>query len=198
MRKRLASSLMVLLLLILVVIGFQSAFVPSESMLPNLKVGDHLLVVRSWLAYPGGKMPARGDIITFKLPLDLLDAHDNGKPLPPVGPAKVEFDILIKRVIGLPGDTVQVIGRQVLVNGKPLHEDYITYPPPDGTASDYNYAGARPLKVPPEALFVLGDNRKTSDDGRYWGTLNRKYILGKFVAVLYNEGANGINSERPH
>ena len=197
------SSLMVLVpllgLLALSFLAFCHNFIPSESMEPNLRPGDHILTMRSWLAYPGGRMPSRGDIIVFRLPKSART--DDG---PPVGGGVVDAaerkprqnsrqdsakngpDILIKRVIGLPGDSVQLKGDDVYVNGV-LQKEHFSIIPVDPTRTDFAYAFDEPLQVPEGRIFVLGDNRNNSDDGRFWGTLDRKDVLGKFIRVLYHE-----------
>jgi signal peptidase I len=200
-----------LLVLVFLVYAFTTNYIPSSSMEPNIQIGDHILTMRPWLAYPGGRMPARGDIVVFNLPKDQDpeaqqnggsgqgdsgDAQDGSKlyrygffKMPP-------GDILIKRVIALPGETVQLRGNTVYINGKKLHEDYKTVPVDAPEEEFFPYAVERPLKVPEGEVFLLGDNRNNSEDGRFWGTLKRENILGKFVRVLWNEGANGPNVKR--
>lgn len=215
-RQRKPRQLILLTLLTLAVsvaAGFKHNFIPSASMEPNLRPGDHILTMREWLAYPFGAMPSRGDIIVFRMPDaengDEADAPANGEvgaatrsndteqadeeaqenqqSLPfHLGGSKSE--VLIKRVVGLPGDLVQLKNNQLLINGQPVQEDYKLLPADTSVGYAYPYAVYEPLRVPPGHLFVLGDNRDNSDDGRYWGTLPRKNVLGRFVRVLYHEG----------
>jgi len=107
-------------------------------------------------APPPGHAPQRGDIVVFKFPLD----------------PKEDF---IKRIIGLPGDTVRVAGGSVYVDGKALNEPYIAQKP------DYPYG---PKRVPAGDYFVLGDNRNASYDSHLWSWLPRPDIIGK-ASVIY-------------
>lgn len=197
---------------IFIAAGFTHNFIPSESMEPNLRPGDHIVTMREWLAYPFGAMPSRGDIIVFRMPntpppegsqltsSDTVDAatrshtsqdadedtdgaDQNGSGNASSG----RSEILIKRVVGLPGDTIQLQGNTLLVNGKALPEAYPLLPVDNRMGYDFPYAVYEPLRVPPGHLFVLGDNRNNSDDGRFWGTLPRANVLGRFVRVLYHE-----------
>jgi signal peptidase I len=117
---------------------------------------DGEFVLVNRLAYRLGQ-PQRGDIIVFHFPLD---------------PASQD---LIKRVIGLPGDIITVRGGVVEVNGQPLREPYIAAAP--------LYAGE--WKVPPDELFVLGDNRNDSSDSHAWGMLPYKEIVGKALFIYW-------------
>lgn len=187
--------------LVFILSGFSTNLIPSTSMEPTLVPGDHALIMRAWLAYPFGVMPARGDIITFHPPKAVLDdeaatANDNSADASTEQPSslitvprKPKREILIKRVVGLPGDTVQIIGEIVYINGKPLKETYQITPNHDREGTYYPYAVRQPLKVEPGHLFVLGDNRSNSDDGRFWGTLDRKEVVGRYVRVLFHETA---------
>jgi len=199
--RRLKIMLPLLLVLVFLVYAFTTNFIPSDSMLPTLRPGDHILTMRSWLAYPMGRMPARGDIIVFRGP----DLPEEGYPPgadeeQPTGPRKFGVfrnesgEILIKRVVGLPGETVQVVGTEVFINGFRMERHYKVIPPtPD--LGDYPFAVQEPLKLGPDELFVLGDNLANSDDGRFWGPLKRSQVIGKFVGVLFHE-SNGPNMRR--
>jgi signal peptidase I len=211
-RKVRVFSLILLLILLSILAGFSNNFIPSNSMEPNIRMGDHVATMRAWLAYPGGRMPARGDIIVFQLPKEMdfmgegeeseaSSSDDSGEPKNLATQLKDKLverqkkgDLLIKRVIGLPGETVIVKGKDVFINGKKLDEPY---PKLYGDADGYaQYATEeKPLKIPQGELFLLGDNRKTSEDGRFWGTLKREAIVGKYMFVLYNEGSEGRNTK---
>ncbi|MCW3052273.1 MAG: signal peptidase bacterial type [Chthonomonadales bacterium] len=203
--RRMAFLFAVLMFLVVLMLVFSTDFIPSKSMQPTLEPGDHVIALRAWFAYPMNAMPARGDIITFRIPIAKLDDADEGKPANTEGSddpeEKATFfsffkshagtEVLIKRVIGLPGDKVLIKGGRVYINGVILPEKYKTIPPDYEAMGEY--AVIKPLVIPQGELFVLGDNRNNSDDGRFWGTLKRKYIIGKFVHNLYNEGEKGPN-----
>lgn len=144
----------------------QARVIPSASMEHTILIGDHLIV--TLLGYDIGipftedhialwRNPKRQQIIVFEAPPRA--AHDED---------------FIKRVIGLPGDTVDIKGGVVYVNGKKLHEPYLN-PRPDPNAPMENVG---PFHVPPHEYFVMGDNRDDSDDSRYWGYVPRKNIIG--------------------
>jgi len=127
--------------------------VDGFSMIPTLQNGEYILVNK--LAYKTGQ-PNRGDIIVFRLPGD-------------------ESQDLIKRVIGLPGDTVKVSDGIVTINGEKLEEPYIAQNP--------LYFGE--WTIPPGNLFVLGDNRNDSRDSHQWGMLPFENIIGKSVVIYW-------------
>jgi len=127
--------------------------VDGFSMNPTLQDGEYVLV--SKVTYRLGQ-PQHGDIIVFKYP---------GQPP----------QDLIKRIIGLPGDSVQVNGSNVYVNGQPLAEPYIAAAP--------MYQGQ--WQVPEGFLFVLGDNRNDSSDSHSWGLLPRENVIGKALLIYW-------------
>jgi signal peptidase I len=127
--------------------------VDGASMEPTLVSGEYVIV--SKLSYRFGT-PQRGDIIVFHFPRD----------------PKEEY---IKRVIGLPGDEVQVRHGSVYVNGQLLDETYLTV--------STNYNGT--WNVPDNQLFVLGDNRNNSSDSHDWGTVPMDYVVGKAILVYW-------------
>jgi signal peptidase I len=128
-------------------------YIPSESMMPTLQVGDRLIVEKlSYRLHP----PKRGDIVVFKASSAL--AVRNLK------------DDLIKRVIGIPGDVVAVYGGTVLINGQASAQPYVQ------VSANYNYG---PVKIPGDSYFVLGDNRNHSYDSHLWGFLPREAIIGR-------------------
>ena len=165
-------SLILLFFLLGILAGFSNNFIPSESMEPGLKVGDHIATMRAWLAYPMGRMPSRGDIIVFHLPKEMdfstmgQDDNENGssgddgdeankgiaaKLREKLIERQKKGDLLIKRVIGLPGDTVIVKGKEVLVNGTKLKEGY-PHSDPDPVTFARFATEENPLKVPPGEL----------------------------------------------
>jgi len=134
--------------------------VEGSSMEPSLHDGEFVVVNR--LAYRWAQ-PLRGDIVVFRFPLN-PDRR------------------FIKRVIGLPGDQVQISEGRVLVNGMYLEEPYIAAAP--------RYAGE--WKVGAEEVFVLGDNRNNSSDSQHWGMLPLDDIIGRAVLVYWPVAEAGV------
>jgi signal peptidase I len=152
--------------------------IPSPSMVPTLKVGQRVLVNRLGTHFGD---PDRGDIIVFKppagadshqcgIPSEPADGHPCGKPTD-----KRSSSNFIKRVIGLPGDTLYVKGNRAYINGKPLTEPYIN----KGTGCDELCNLPKSIKIPPGHFFMMGDNRGESDDSRDWGPVPKKWIIGQ-------------------
>lgn len=172
-------SLLIALILALFIRAFivQAYKIPSGSMIPTLLIGDYLLVNK--LAY-GIKNPIKDDFIYFwKFPKRqeiVVFTYPQNK--------KLDF---IKRVIGLPGDTVQIVNKKVYVNGKLLNEPYVQFSDPEIYPQEIsprdNYG---PIKVPPEHIFVLGDNRDQSHDSRFWGFVPIKYLKGKALIIYFS------------
>ena len=127
--------------------------VDGFSMNPTLQDGEYILVNR--LAYKIGH-PVRGDIVVFSFPMD--PKQD-----------------LIKRVIGLPGESISVQDGKVMINGVPLEEPYIAAPP--------IYNGT--WEVPEGQLFVLGDNRNESKDSHEWGLLPVENVVGRAILIYW-------------
>jgi signal peptidase I len=145
-----------LTVIIFVVIHFtiQNYVVDGTSMQPGLN--NHQYVLVNKLAYVF-HAPERGDVIVFHWPLDTTKD-------------------LIKRVIGIPGDTIVITRETVQVNNVVLKEPYISM--------QANPSGEKRV-VPPDNYFVMGDNRQVSDDSRDWGFLPKSYIIGKAVLVYW-------------
>ena len=139
--------------------------VTSDSMIPTLIVGDH--VFSDKLAYKR-REPRHGEIVIFTFPSEEAGVGD---------------DILIKRVIGIPGDSVEVKNGSVYRNGQQISEPYIREP--------MQYELPK-MTVTDGKLFVLGDNRNVSDDSHIWGFLDRSRLIGrvaiKFWPLTTNEG----------
>lgn len=140
--------------------------VTTSSMEPTLKHGEDAFA-RPYREVPD---PSRGELIVFKYPL-----HPDA--------------VFAKRVVGVPGDTIQIVRKQLYVNGKPrnepyvLHDDPVVYDTP-GLPEPYKSRDTfGPFKVAPGQFFVLGDNRDRSSDSRYWGGVPRMNILGKVVSA---------------
>ncbi len=145
------------LALLLRIFVAEPRFIPSDSMVPTLQVGDRLVVEKvSYRLHT----PEQGDIIVFEPPA-VLQEFGYGKD-----------QAFIKRIIGLPGQTVEVRDRQVFVNQKPLTEPYIV------AAPSYTMPS---VTVPAESYFVMGDNRNNSNDSHVWGFLPRRNIIGRAV-----------------
>ena len=176
-----AIAIAVLLALVIRTLIVQAFTIPSGSMMDTLLIGDYILVNKFLYGpelpvtdyrLPALHPPRRGDIIVFKYPQD----------------EKRDF---IKRIIGTPGDTVQVRGQQVLINGQPLEEPYVRRNPSSlphtssPTFCGYAYA-CEPLVVPPDSYFVMGDNRDNSQDSRYWGFVKRDKIKGKAFLIYWS------------
>jgi signal peptidase I len=144
----------------------QTFFIPSGSMEPTLQVGDRILVNKLSYHLHG---VGRGDIVVFSRP----PAENCGGP---------EVNDLVKRVIGLPGETLSLSGGHVYVDGRALDESWlpasaqgVTRPGPGGTLYSLQHA----YKVPADDYFVMGDNRTDSCDSRYWGPIAKSLIVGK-------------------
>jgi signal peptidase I len=137
----------------------EARYIPSGSMLPTLQINDRLIIDK--ISY-NFRSPDRGDIIVFS-PTDALKQQ--------------KFkDAFIKRLIGLPGDKVEVKEGKVYVNNQPLKENYIEEKP------NYNFG---PVTVPPNQFLVLGDNRNNSYDSHYWGFVPRDRIIGRAVVRFW-------------
>jgi signal peptidase I len=155
-------------------------FIPSESMVPTLRVDDRLIIekVSYW-----GTLPKAGDIIVFKPP-----------EIP--GRSLNKDDVFIKRIIGTPGDRLMIRDGKVNINGVARTESYIQSAPEYNCPSEqvipplpksfcYELSQAQGLKegvafqVPPEQYFMMGDNRNNSTDSHVWGFLPRQNIIGR-------------------
>ena len=137
----------------------EARFIPSESMLPTLKVDDRLIIDKMSYNF---NQPQRGDIVVFN-PTDTLKEQKFN-------------DAFIKRVIGLPGDRVMVKSGHVLVNDQTLPESYIKEVP------QYEFES---VTVPPNSYFVLGDNRNNSYDSHYWGFVPKERIIGRAIVRFW-------------
>jgi signal peptidase I len=181
--------------------------IPSGSMIPTLTIGDHLLVnkfvygpripftdtrVFTW------KEPKRGEIIVFKYP----ESEDKN---------------FIKRVVGVPGDKIQIVNGKLLINDRPVPLTPVTSPAGEdaekasrsygkpmvfeeqlGTVNhqiqylmDQSQKNDGPWLVPEDSVFVMGDNRDNSQDSRFWGFVQRKKILGRALIIYWSWDGNG-------
>ena len=155
----------------------QAYKIPSGSMKPTLQIGDHILVskfnygvklpfLRSTLIPVG--TPKRGDILVFIYP------EDRSKDF-------------IKRLIGLPGDTIEIRNKKIFLNSIPLNDtrgvyvDTLIIP---GSVQPRDNFG--PVTVPEDSIFVMGDNRDESYDSRFWGFVKMKDVLGKALIIYWS------------
>lgn len=192
-------SLLVTILLVLFGTTFvvQAFKIPSESMEPTLLVGDHLLVNKfifegsgAWYEKLLPYRPIRhGDIVVFRF---AYDDHEN----------------YVKRVIGLPGDRIRILDQQLYIDESPVSEPYAfhdltaydpmseNFPPTEGSTvmglrpewaeQIRNYMQNGELVVPPGHYFVMGDNRNSSLDSRYWGFVDHRAIIGRPMLVYWS------------
>jgi signal peptidase I len=173
----------------------QAFQIPSESMMDTLLVGDYLLVNKLCYGEPGAdnylvpyQKIERGDIVVFHYPVD----------------PKQHF---VKRVIGIPGDKLRLVNKQVFINGVPLNEPYVRFLPSNDLFRD-NFprldlsvvlpGGGKwwlemrklvedgQLIVPDGHYFVMGDNRDDSEDSRYWGFVPRENIIGRPLLIYWS------------
>jgi signal peptidase I len=152
----------------------QTFKIPSGSMETTLLVGDQLIVDRF-----GARPIARGQVLVFK------------------SPEEPDKD-LIKRVIGLPGEVIELRGQQILIDGRPLEEPYARYFPASMAAAygitptDVRRAYG-PVTVPADHYFMMGDNRDNSRDSRFYGFMPRSYVRGRALFVHFSlGGAEGV------
>lgn len=173
--------------------------IPSGSMIPTLEIGDHLLVskisygLRVPFRYHSAfnyLYPERGDIVVFTRPEEgdleekkgLIDKILNF----PKEMSEYLFskDNIIKRVIGLPGETVEVRGKTVFINGEPLYEPYCQW-----IMGGFKEGNFGPETVPEGRVFLLGDNRDASKDSRFWEVehfLEISRIKGRAIIIYWN------------
>lgn len=170
--------LIVAIVLALIIRSFvvQPFRIPSGSMMNTLLNGDYLLVTRFNYAIKipfvdkeilrTGE-PGHGDVIVFKYPKDVSQDY-------------------IKRVVGLPGDTIEIRNKQLFRNGRLVKEPYVRHSSPWSRDAE---AGMAPITVPEDKYFVLGDNRDDSADSRVWGFVPRDNIHGKAWIIYWSWGS---------
>lgn len=174
-----AEAIVIALILALFIRTFvvQAFKIPSGSMIPTLLIGDHILVNKfsygiknpftgeTWISLGS---PEQLDVVVFKFPEN--PSQD-----------------FIKRVIGVAGDRIEIKNKKLFVNGKELtienaiHLDSKNFPGPMPPRDNYG-----PVTVPPESLFVMGDNRDNSHDSRFWGFVNLKAVKGKAFMLYWS------------
>ncbi|HXJ44980.1 MAG TPA: signal peptidase I [Bryobacteraceae bacterium] len=145
--------------IVLIVFIYQPVKVEGTSMMPGLEDQERIFVNKYEYSLGGGAAISRGDLVVFHFPLDPRQSY-------------------IKRIIGVPGDTVEIDDGKVIVNGVPLDEPYVP--------NEYrDHATISPRPVRPGHYFVLGDHRSSSSDSRMWGLVDRPSIYGKAVFVYW-------------
>lgn len=194
----------VILLLFLTTTLVQAFVIPTGSMEDTLLIGDHLLVDKLAYAPPGPVskhlLPytdiKRGDIIVFRYPVDISQTF-------------------VKRCMGVPGDRIHLVNKEVYLNGKKLNEPYAVhkmdyldsyrdnFPSEPNVSVDRraidmleNHVVNGDVVVPPNSYFAMGDNRDSSLDSRYWGFVPRENIIGKPLIIYwsYNAPTSDLNS----
>ena len=148
---------------VVIVFLYQPVKVEGNSMMPELTDQERIFINKFVYRFEGIQ---RGDVVVFWYPLDPSKSY-------------------IKRVIGLPGETLRLINGDVFVDGRKLDEPYV---PPE--YRDQQSLG--PIHIPQDEFFVLGDHRTASNDSRVWGTVERRFIYGKAVFVYWPVGQLGI------
>jgi signal peptidase I len=170
---------------------FRTFFIPSGSMENTLLIGDHLVVNR-YIYGPTasaieGKLlpvrePRRGDIVVFRS-------------------VERPSEDLVKRLIGLPGDVIDLRDKQLFVNGKPVADPYVIHKEEriGGVTSLIAKVVERdqfgPYRVPPDSYFMMGDNRDQSYDSRFWGPLPRSYVKGRANVIYWSYGGEAPLAE---
>ena len=185
----------ILLLLFATTSLVQAFVIPSASMENTLLIGDHVLVDKLVYAPAGGiskhllpyREPRRGDIIVFRYPLNIKEDY-------------------VKRAIGLPGDRIRLVNKQLILNGHAVNEPYAVHSTAYIDSYRDNFPGGPPslgiypqaiemlethvvngeLVVPPGFIFAMGDNRDDSLDSRYWGFVPRENIVGTPLIVYWS------------
>ncbi|MFN5539413.1 MAG: signal peptidase I [Candidatus Melainabacteria bacterium] len=227
--KEITEFILILLVLLVVIRQgiFERRYIPSESMLPNLQIGDQLIiekVTRNLRLLKIGKDLQRGDIIVFYPPPEANYGEDIHKDFPntfvrmtglssdleikqigsmllekPIKPffflPKAE-DAYIKRIVGLPGDQIEIKEADgVYINGVKLEEDHVIEEKPmysikkmsDIPLLNQSLQSDKPIVVPPNHYFCLGDNRNNSNDGHIWGFVKKDRIVGRALSIIWRD-----------
>lgn len=142
----------------------QAFYVPSGSMAPTLQVGDRIVVIKF------GYTIQRGDIIVFRRTAADTSTKDAD---------------LVKRVIGLPGETISSRGDTILIDGKPIAEPWLSKLTGECAEGAFDIPKT---KIAPGHYFVMGDCRQFSLDSRYWGTVPAGNVVGKVIAIVWRHG----------
>jgi signal peptidase I len=217
----------------------QAVTVPTGSMQNTILVGDYLLVNKFIFSPGGGSLPflprreiERGDIIVFKYPGNKANPRKDAARNPPLKAYQLNY---VKRVIGLPGETVEFKNNQVFINGQLLPEHRVIGDSDDEQSAlktrefeerkpeekwdvyysedlmewirsgkdiprryyeDYEFATpGKPMVVPPNSYFVMGDSRNNSEDSRYWGFVPRELVIGRAMFVYWSCDRSASNGD---
>lgn len=205
MIKEVVQTFLMAFVIFLVVKGVlgEARYIPSSSMEPTLNINDRILVEKVTNRFFNRQIE-RGDIIVFYPPVIETGIPDNpwlqaigGLPFIPEGPP-----VFVKRVVGLPGDTISIQnGVGVFINGKLLEESYIKEAPYydlntlgdiGGVASTKQIIqpygeSNEPIVVPPGHLFTMGDNRNHSADSHVWGFLDKNRVVGRSCLIFWQD-----------
>ncbi len=165
--------------------------IPSGSMIPTLEEGQRVLVQR--VGYHLSD-PQAGDIVVFHPPQG-AKAERCGSPAmdPPPGQvcietaAEPEDENFIKRVVATPGDTLRIVDGHAIVNGERIDDDFTR---PCGTGPRCTFP--KEVTIPPDHYFMMGDNRGSSDDSRFWGPVPRDWLIGQAFATYWPPNRIGI------
>jgi signal peptidase I len=152
---------------------FEARYIPSGSMEPTLQVNDRVLINKTAYFFSA---PKRGEIVLFNPPETLLDLGASGA--------------FIGRLIGMPGDRIEVRNQRLLVNGNALKESYVADGSQNFSVEACYFDGTTPFLATPQTIpaghyLTLGDNRDNSFDGRCWGLVPQGKIMGKATTVFY-------------
>ena len=151
-------ALAIVVVLRMFVIGMY--YVPSGSMIPTLQINDKVIATK--FSYQLHE-PERGDVVVFKYPVN----EEQG----------LDTVIYVKRLIGLPGETLEIKNNTVYINGTPLEEDYVN--------SNTNMPDFGPVTIPEGEYFMMGDNRNDSSDSRIWDTVKEEYLVAKAQFIYW-------------
>jgi signal peptidase I len=168
--------------------------IPSPSMVPTLTEGQRVLVNRFLYRFADPKI---GDIIVFHPPEGATlgngsdgecgVGHPASQACPEATPEKDDETNFIKRIVAGPGDTLRIENGHPVVNGELAQEDFIRKCSPGG-----NCNLPTEITIPPDHYFMMGDNRGSSDDSRFWGPIPREWIIGKAFVTYWPPSRVGI------
>ena len=208
-----AVALAIVIALVLRTFVIENYMVPTESMYPTIEIGDRLFALKFFYGgkvpftrqrLPAVRDPKYGDIIVFLAPF----YEDPGIVIRLIEPVVHILSLgffsvdpqpkyYVKRVIGLGGDMVEIVGKKVYVNGRPqegwwpeYHADIRVIPSGKNGSNQRDYFG--PVQVPKNSYFMMGDNRDSSFDSRYWGFVDRNDIYGKAFFRLWPPDRMGL------